>query len=78
MGDVLLQTCSYGRVEMHCNDVGHWQIDVNDCACAADGVWEQSERGQTSEVVCGIGRMRRTCGSNGFWEEVQDFNCSGL
>lgn len=76
VGDVLSHECSYGRVEVNCNEVGHWITVQNDCACAADGVWEQSALGETHEKICGNqGRLRRTCGSNGFWEDVQDFNC---
>ena len=76
VGDVLTRECSYGRVEVSCNEVGHWMTIQNDCACAADGIWEQSAIGVTLEKVCGNGgRMRRTCGANGFWEDIQDFNC---
>ena len=76
VGDNPSHICSYGRVEVLCNTVGHWELVVNDCACAKEGIWEQSELSTTHEVVCAIGRKRRTCGADGFWEEEQDFGCS--
>lgn len=76
MGDSLSHVCSYGRVEVLCNNVGHWELVQNDCACAQEGIWEQAELGTTHEVLCAVGRKRRTCGSDGFWEEEQDFGCS--
>ena len=76
VGDDLSHVCSYGRVEVTCNSVGHWELVVNDCACAQEGIWEQAELSTTHEMVCGMGRKRRTCGADGFWEEEQDFGCS--
>ena len=72
VGDDLSHVCSYGRVEVTCNSVGHWELVVNDCACAQEGIWEQAELSTTHEVVCGMGRKRRTCGADGFWEEERD------
>lgn len=76
MGMVLTHTCSHGSKEVKCNVVGHWEVVVDDCSCAADGIWEEAALGTTTEIICeNNGRLRRTCKSDGYWEQVQNFNC---
>ena len=71
------KVCSFGAVVRVCNEVGHWELTQNDCACAAEGLWEQTELGETRQLQCGNGGLlRRTCMNTGFWSEQQDFNCS--
>ena len=76
VNDVLTKQCSYGKVEVACNVVGRWELKEDSCACAAESIWQQAALGTTQEVTCSNGGyLRRTCGMDGYWEEVQDFNC---
>ena len=69
--------CSFGAVVRVCNEIGHWKLTQNDCACAADGLWEQTELGETRQIQCGNGGLlRRTCMNSGYWDDEQNFNCS--
>ena len=69
--------CSFGAVVRVCNEIGHWNRTQNDCACAADGLWEQTELGETRQIQCGNGGLlRRTCMNSGYWDDEQNFNCS--
>ena len=72
----MAHNCSYGASVVLCNEVGHWEYQQDDCACATDGIWAQAELNTVSEVICGNGgRLRRTCLTTGFWDEVQNFRC---
>lgn len=69
--------CSFGAVVRVCSNIGHWTMVQNDCACAAEDIWEQAALGTTQELRCGNnGVLRRTCMDSGFWAAVQNFNCS--
>ena len=71
------KVCSFGAVVRVCNEIGHWELTQDDCACAAEGLWEQTELGETRQLQCGNGGLlRRTCMNTGYWAEQQDFNCS--
>ena len=71
------KVCSFGAVVRVCSEIGHWELVQNDCACAADGLWEQAELGATRRLQCGNGGLLlRTCMDSGFWASVQNFNCS--
>ena len=76
VGGILNRTCSYGAKVLVCNEMGHWEYLQNDCACKADGIWDQAQLNTVSEVVCGNGgRLRRKCNDKGQWSEVEDFRC---
>ena len=76
VGQTEVKRCSQGSVRVHCNEVGHWELVVDDCMCAADGPWDEALPETTRELTCANGGMlRRTCKQNGFWEETLDFNC---
>lgn len=76
VGQTEVKRCSQGSVRVHCNEVGHWELEVDDCMCAADGPWDEALPETTRELTCANGGMlRRTCKQNGFWEETLDFNC---
>ena len=69
-------TCSFGAKVLVCNEMGHWESVQDDCACKADGIWDQADVNTVSEVVCGNGgRLRRKCDDKGQWSTVEDFRC---
>lgn len=43
MGEELTKRCSFGMTVVKCNEVGHWELVRDDCACAADDIWPQTE-----------------------------------
>ena len=43
MGEELTKRCSFGMTVVKCNEVGHWELARDDCACAADDIWPQTE-----------------------------------
>ena len=38
MGEELTKRCSFGMTVVKCNEVGHWELASDDCACAADDI----------------------------------------
>lgn len=76
MGEELTKRCSFGMTVVKCNEVGHWELVRDDCACAADDIWPQTELNTRVEVTCANrGKLTRECLSTGVWGEVQNFNC---
>ena len=76
MGDEREKICSFGMKKVVCNEVGHWVLEQDNCACAQEDIWEQTEPNTRVEVTCANGgKLVRECMATGFWSEVQNFNC---
>lgn len=73
--------CGEGAVVATCNAVGAWEIQNDNCRCAADAqtvedvLFPATFHGETASVECLEGAMTRRCGENGLWETVDYATC---